>query len=92
MSQDASAASPALDPNDNVAYLVYIPAAVFVVICPVLMGLRVWARLKNGGKLGYDDWTAMAALVSCLHDWPFGLLTGWTLGIYSFDKRLSRSL
>lgn len=52
------------DPNDNVAYLVYIPSAVFVVICPVLMGLRIWARLKKGGKLGSDDWTAMAALVS----------------------------
>jgi len=62
MSQPAP--QPVYDPNDNVAYLVYIPSAVFVVICPVLMGLRIWARLKKGGKLGSDDWTAMTALVS----------------------------
>jgi hypothetical protein len=59
-----SATAPALDPSDNNAYLIYIPAAVFVVICPVLMALRIWARLRKGGKLGADDWTAIAALVS----------------------------
>lgn len=55
---------PTFDPNDNNAYLVYIPSAVFVVVCPLLMGLRIWARLKKGGGLGADDWTAIAALVS----------------------------
>lgn len=64
MSQSASPPEPTYDPNDNVAYLVYIPSVVFVIICPVLMGLRIWARLKKGGKLGSDDWTAMVALVS----------------------------
>jgi hypothetical protein len=57
-------AAPALDPNDSNAYLVYIPSAVFVVLCPLLMALRIWARLRRGGKLGVDDWTAIAALVS----------------------------
>lgn len=52
------------DPNANVAHLVYIPAAVFVVLCPLLMVLRIWARLRRGGKLGADDWVAMASLVS----------------------------
>ncbi|KAL2132730.1 hypothetical protein VTI74DRAFT_3440 [Chaetomium olivicolor] len=61
-----SAASPALDPNENNAYLIYIPAAVFVVICPVLMALRIWARLRRGGKLGADDWTTLAALIFAL--------------------------
>lgn len=61
-----STAAPAIDPNDNNAYLIYIPAAVFVVICPVLVALRVWARLMKGGKLGSDDWTAIAALVSAV--------------------------
>lgn len=56
--------APGFDPNDNNARLVYIPSAVFVVICPVLMGLRIWARLIKGGKLTADDWTAVAALVS----------------------------
>lgn len=55
---------PNFDPNDNNAYLVYIPSAVFVVVCPLLMGLRIWARVKKGGGLGADDWTAIAALVS----------------------------
>ena len=66
MSQNtfASAPAPTFDPNDNNAYLVYIPSAVFVIICPLLMALRIWARLRKGGKLGADDWTAIAALVS----------------------------
>lgn len=57
-----------INPEDNNAHLVYIPAGVFAVICPVLMGLRVWARLRHGGKMGADDWTAIAALVSLPHD------------------------
>jgi hypothetical protein len=62
----SNATAPALDPNANNAYLVYIPSAVFVVICPILMGLRIWVRLRKGGKLGSDDWTAIVALVSAL--------------------------
>ncbi|KAK4454480.1 integral membrane protein, partial [Podospora aff. communis PSN243] len=59
----SNATAPALDPNANNAYLVYIPSAVFVVICPILMGLRIWVRLRKGGKLGSDDWTAIVALI-----------------------------
>ncbi|AEO57793.1 hypothetical protein MYCTH_2304420 [Thermothelomyces thermophilus ATCC 42464] len=59
-----SETAPAFDPDGDRAHLVYIPAAVFFVICPVLMGLRIWARLGTGGKLGADDWTAIVALVS----------------------------
>lgn len=55
-----------LNPNDNNSHLVYVPAAVFVVICPLLVALRVWARLRRGGKMGADDWTAIAALVSSI--------------------------
>lgn len=53
------------DPNENdsVAYLVYIPSAVFAGICPILVALRTWARLRKGGKMGVDDWLAIAALV-----------------------------
>ncbi|KAK4149866.1 integral membrane protein [Chaetomidium leptoderma] len=58
--------APAFDLNANNAYLVYIPAAIFVVICPVLMGLRIWARLRKRGQLGADDWTAIAALIFAL--------------------------
>ena len=52
-----------VNPDDNNTHLVYIPSAVFVVICPILMALRVWARLRRGGTIGADDWTAIAALV-----------------------------
>ncbi|KAK4125793.1 hypothetical protein N657DRAFT_568058 [Parathielavia appendiculata] len=55
-----------LDLNDNNSRLIIIPAAVFFGICPVLVGLRIWARLRKGGKLGADDWTAVAALVFVL--------------------------
>jgi hypothetical protein len=55
-----------VDPNESNAYLIYIPSAVFVVVCPVLVALRIWARLRKGGKLGADDWAAIAALVSAL--------------------------
>ena len=50
--------------DDNVAYLVYIPAGVFFFICPVLVALRLLARLRRGGGLGADDWAAVLALVS----------------------------
>lgn len=52
------------DPNDNVANLVYIPAAVFVGVCPILVALRIWARLRRGGKTGADDYMTVVSLVS----------------------------
>lgn len=52
------------DPNDNVAYLVYIPSIVFFVICPTLVALRFWTRIRHGGKLGADDYMTLVALVS----------------------------
>ncbi|UNI24266.1 hypothetical protein JDV02_010029 [Purpureocillium takamizusanense] len=64
MAGNATATDIDLDANN--AYLVYIPAGVFVVICPVLMALRIWARLRKGGSMGADDWTAIAALIFTL--------------------------
>ncbi|PTB35551.1 uncharacterized protein TrAFT101_009408 [Trichoderma asperellum] len=55
--------APRPNPNDNDSHLVYIPAIIFLVISPVVVALRVWARLRQGGKMGADDWTAMAALI-----------------------------
>jgi hypothetical protein len=52
-----------LNPNDNNAHLVYYPAAVFAGLCPILVALRTWARVRRGGKMSADDWTAWAALV-----------------------------
>ncbi|KAL7943616.1 putative PTH11-typeG-protein-coupled receptor [Trichoderma barbatum] len=53
------------NPNDDVSRLVYIPSAIFVVICPSVVALRIWARLKRSG-MGPDDWTAVAALIFAL--------------------------
>lgn len=52
-----------LNPNDNNAHLVYYPAAVFAGLCPILVALRTWARVKRGGRMHADDWAAWAALV-----------------------------
>lgn len=57
-------AAPPPNPNDNDSYLVYIPSIIFLVISPIIVALRIWARLRQGGKMGADDWTAIVALVT----------------------------
>lgn len=56
--------TPPPNPNDNDSHLVYIPAIIFLVISPIIVALRIWARLRQGGKMGADDWTAIVALVN----------------------------
>jgi hypothetical protein len=51
-------------PGPSKAQMIYVPVGVFTVICPLLVGLRFWARLRKGGKLGPDDYSITAALVS----------------------------
>ena len=52
------------NPDDNNAHMIYIPVGVFGVLCPLLVGLRTWARLRKGSRMGADDYTIIAALVS----------------------------
>ncbi|KAI1213372.1 uncharacterized protein F4807DRAFT_456715 [Annulohypoxylon truncatum] len=42
--------------------MIYVPVAVFLAICPVVVGTRIWSRMGNGGKLGPDDYTILVAL------------------------------
>ncbi|KAI1442376.1 hypothetical protein F5Y02DRAFT_262375 [Annulohypoxylon stygium] len=42
--------------------MIYVPVAVFLVICPIVVGTRIWSRLRNGGKLGPDDYTILVSL------------------------------
>ncbi|KAI1458267.1 hypothetical protein F4805DRAFT_466886 [Annulohypoxylon moriforme] len=42
--------------------MIYVPVGVFLAICPVVVGTRVWSRIGNGGKLGPDDYTILVAL------------------------------
>ncbi|KAH8885386.1 hypothetical protein GQ53DRAFT_606171, partial [Thozetella sp. PMI_491] len=53
-------------PGEDVSYMIYVPVAVFGVICPVIVGLRVWLRLLNGGRLGADDYCIIGSLVTSL--------------------------
>lgn len=56
-------ATAAQDPDANVSYLVYIPAAVFLAVCPILVGLRIYARIRGGARVGADDYMAIVSLV-----------------------------
>ena len=37
--------------------------AVFIPVCTVMVGLRLWTRRTRNLKLGADDWLCVAALV-----------------------------
>ncbi|KAK6953461.1 hypothetical protein Daesc_005765 [Daldinia eschscholtzii] len=56
-----------LSPNDPGYYdtnskMIYFPVGVFLAICPIVVGTRIWSRLGNGGHLGADDWTILVSL------------------------------
>ncbi|KAI1192928.1 hypothetical protein F5X97DRAFT_337162 [Nemania serpens] len=46
---------------DNTA-IIYIPAWIFVIICPVIVGMRIWVRKRTGAGLGADDYTIILSL------------------------------
>ncbi|KAI0128286.1 hypothetical protein BJ170DRAFT_322745 [Xylariales sp. AK1849] len=48
-------------PETN-AHLIYASVGVFFVVCPLLVGTRLWSRMRKGGNLGSDDFTILAAL------------------------------
>lgn len=50
--------------HESHAATIYIPAAVFLAVCPIIVGTRIWSRVGNGGKMGPDDYTILVALVS----------------------------
>ncbi|KAI1844440.1 hypothetical protein JX266_009327 [Neoarthrinium moseri] len=47
--------------GESNASLIYIPCGVFFVLSPLLVGTRLWSRMRNGGSLGADDYTIMAS-------------------------------
>ncbi|KAI1483850.1 hypothetical protein F4774DRAFT_425514 [Daldinia eschscholtzii] len=60
-----------LSPNDPGYYdtnskMIYFPVGVFLAICPIVVGTRIWSRLGNGGHLGADDWTILVSLAFAL--------------------------
>ncbi|KAI0140576.1 hypothetical protein BJ166DRAFT_604139 [Pestalotiopsis sp. NC0098] len=44
------------------ASLIYIPSAIFLILCPLLVTTRLWSRLRKGGHMGADDYTILASL------------------------------
>ncbi|GAP89804.2 putative integral membrane protein [Rosellinia necatrix] len=50
--------------NDN-SPLIYVPAWMFLFICPVVVGARIWTSKKSGG-LRADDYTILVSLVFAL--------------------------
>ncbi|KAL1873469.1 hypothetical protein VTK73DRAFT_917 [Phialemonium thermophilum] len=53
-------------PGPSVAYMIYVPVIVFAIVCPSLVTLRVWSRLRKGGKLGPDDYCILSSLAFAL--------------------------
>ncbi|KAI8962143.1 hypothetical protein F5Y11DRAFT_324019 [Daldinia sp. FL1419] len=54
-------------PNDPGYYdtnseMIYVPVGIFLAICPIVVGTRLWSRVGNGGRLGADDWTILISL------------------------------
>ena len=45
------------------AHMIYIPIGIFFVLCPIIVGIRSWARRRTSGKLDIDDFVIIAALV-----------------------------
>ncbi|KAI2602781.1 hypothetical protein GGR54DRAFT_467892 [Hypoxylon sp. NC1633] len=48
------------------AQTIYVPVVVFAVICPIIVGLRAWARMSSGGRLGIEDYTILISLACAL--------------------------
>jgi hypothetical protein len=52
-------------PGPSNAPIVQIPAIVFCVVGPIIVGIRFWSRIRVSNTLGIDDWTILGSLVSC---------------------------
>ncbi|KAI1373363.1 hypothetical protein F4677DRAFT_221398 [Hypoxylon crocopeplum] len=60
--QGASSSGEDLLYSETTAGTIYAPVAVFLALCPIVVGIRIWSRVGNGGKLGADDYTILVAL------------------------------
>jgi hypothetical protein len=44
--------------------IVLVPSAAFLAIAPLAVGIRLWSRARTAAKIGADDLTICASLVS----------------------------
>ncbi|KAI1496459.1 hypothetical protein F5X99DRAFT_400376 [Biscogniauxia marginata] len=70
------------------APLVYTPAWIFVFVCPLVVGTRIWSRTRKGGNLGADDYTILVSLVFALASGAI-MLVGCHYGYGRHMKSLS---
>ncbi|KAH8883313.1 hypothetical protein GQ53DRAFT_882918 [Thozetella sp. PMI_491] len=49
--------------EESNGHMIIIPCAVFLALCPIAVGIRVWTRLYKLGYLGSEDWVLLLALV-----------------------------
>ncbi|OAA73020.1 integral membrane protein [Akanthomyces lecanii RCEF 1005] len=70
-------------------------AAAGMTLATVMGALRCWSRLVTVRRLGWDDWTALAALILLLVMGSVGMVaTKWGFGVHYWDSdiRLSRTI
>jgi hypothetical protein len=58
----ATPGTPEYDAESNIP-IVLIPAAVFLAVSPVTVGIRLWSRVRTRAKIGADDLTICFSLV-----------------------------
>ncbi|KAF7533940.1 hypothetical protein G7054_g6651 [Neopestalotiopsis clavispora] len=51
-----------VDDGKSNADLIYISCGIFLFFCPLLVGTRLWSRIRKGGHPGADDYTILASL------------------------------
>ncbi|KAF2964837.1 hypothetical protein GQX73_g8757 [Xylaria multiplex] len=51
---------------DDNSPIIYIPAWIFIFLCPTIVGIRIWSRRRADGRLGADDYTILISLAFAL--------------------------
>ncbi|ORY59185.1 uncharacterized protein BCR38DRAFT_498924 [Pseudomassariella vexata] len=62
----ASEMDTVVNSSETNAYLIYIPVGVFLIVCPFLVATRFWSRVKQGGRVGPDDYIILVSLMCSL--------------------------
>lgn len=58
--------APGNIPGESNSLQVEIPCAIFFILTPAFVIIRLWARVKLRTGLGVDDWTLLASFACCV--------------------------
>ncbi|KAI0201352.1 hypothetical protein F4808DRAFT_469663, partial [Astrocystis sublimbata] len=75
-------------PTGDQASMIYIPCWMYLFLCPLVVGVKVWSRKRTDGGLGTDDYTILASVVFALSNYVMGLW-GVSLGYGKHVENLS---